>query len=147
MAKQDLTPLDPSGVLPHTGSAVLIDAIVDAGDGEITAIATITARHPYLVAGHGVPAWVGIELMAQTAAAHSGLIAQRSGGTLRRGMLLGTRHYQAQVAWFAEGTRLVIHAAREFGDTGAMAACRCRIEADGATLAEATLIIYEEASA
>jgi predicted hotdog family 3-hydroxylacyl-ACP dehydratase len=91
-----------------------------------------------------VPAWAGIELMAQAAAAHSGGNAQRSGGAPRRGMLLGTRHYQAQVAWFAEGSRLVIHDAREFGATGAMAACRCQIEIDGVTRAEATLITYEE---
>jgi predicted hotdog family 3-hydroxylacyl-ACP dehydratase len=138
---------NPAELLPHAGPAVLIDEIIRDTDDGIEAASTITAAHPFFVAGHGVPAWVGIELMAQAIAAHSGLAGQRTQRAPRRGMLLGTRHYQGHVAWFAEGARLAIHAVREFGHEGGMAACQCRIEAAGKTLAEATLIIIEENAA
>lgn len=136
----------PSELLPHTGRAVLIDAIVDDTDEGIDASATITAAHPFFVVGHGVPTWVGIELMAQAVAAHSGLFGRRTQCAPRRGMLLGTRRYQSHVPWFVEGMRLDIHAAVTFGQEGGMAACSCYIDSDGKTLAEATIIIIEEAA-
>ncbi len=137
----------PAELLPHSGRAVLIDEIVEDTDAGIVASATITAAHPFFVAGHGVPAWVGIELMAQAIAAHSGLLGRRTQRAPRRGMLLGTRRYRGHVAWFAEGLRLRIHVATTFGEEGGMAACASRIDGDGRTLAEATIIIIEEDAA
>lgn len=136
---------EPAELLPHTGRAVLLDEIVDDTGDNIVAAATITAAHPFFVAGHGVPAWVGIELMAQAIAAHSGLLGQRTQRAPRRGMLLGTRRYRSHAPWFAEGTHLDVHAEVTFGQEGSsMAACACRIDSDGRTLAEATIIIVEE---
>lgn len=134
----------PRDVLPHTGRAVLLDEILDDGDDHLVAAATITPSHPFFVEGHGVPVWVGIELMAQAIAAHAGLAGRRANRAPRRGMLLGTRHYHGHVAWFPVGARLVIHVEREFGDSGGAAACRCRIDCDGAVAAEATITIIEE---
>lgn len=137
----------PTQLLPHTDRAVLLDEIVHDTDDGVEAAALITAAHPFFVAGHGVPVWVGIELMAQAIAAHAGLAGQRAGRGPRRGMLLGTRHYQGYVPWFAEGSRLSIHANREFGNNGSLAACECRIACAGDTLAEATIVIIEEEDA
>lgn len=135
----------PTELLPHTGRAVLIDAIVDNTDTGATAIATITPAHPYFVAGRGVPAWAGIEIMAQAIAAHAALCGCETGAHApRRGMLLGTRHYDGHVPWFAEGTRLIIRADRHFAHDGGMSACECRIDTADRTLAEATIIILEE---
>ncbi len=133
----------PARLLPHTGPAVLIDEILEDTDDGIRALARITATHPFFVAGHGVPVWVGIEIMAQAVAAHAGLTGQRAGRAPRMGMLLGARRYQGHVPWFAEGERLEIHAQATFGKEGGMAACECRIDCDGRTIAEATIIIME----
>ncbi len=136
----------PARLLPHAGSAVLLDAILANSDKHAVAAAAITAAHPYFVAGHGVPAWVGMEMMAQVIAAHAALDADSAGhATPRRGMLLGTRHYDGRVAWFAEGMQLAIHAARTFGHGGGVGACACRIEAAGTLLAQATIVILEQA--
>lgn len=137
----------PAELLPHSGRAVLIDEILADDDDGIVAAAVITATHPFFVAGRGVPVWVGIELMAQAIAAHSGLLGRRTQRSPRRGMLLGTRRYQGHTPWFVEGARLSIHAAATFGQEGGMAACACRIESDGRLLAEATIIIIEENAA
>lgn len=131
-------------LLPHAGRAVLIDAVLDNTDTDITVTAEVTSDHPFFVAGHGVPAWVGIEMMAQAFAVHAGLSDGGGSHAPRSGMLLGTRHYHARVAWFAEGSRLVIHAARGFVHDSGMAACECRIESETRLLAEATIIILEE---
>lgn len=131
-------------LLPHTGRAVLLDEIVHDSDDAIEVAVLVTANHPFFVAGHGVPVWVGIELMAQAIAAHAGLAGLGGGRGPRRGMLLGTRHFQGHVPWFAEGARLRIHAHREFGNDGGLAACECHIECDGEMLAEATIVIVEE---
>ncbi|HET6655860.1 MAG TPA: 3-hydroxylacyl-ACP dehydratase [Gammaproteobacteria bacterium] len=134
----------PADLLPHAGPAVLLDEILSDRDDIIEAAVSITAAHPFFIAGHGVPAWVGIELMAQAVAAHGGLSGRRAGRAPRRGMLLGTRRYEASVPWFEEGARLIIRAEREFGGEGGMAACTCRIDCGGQTLAEARLTIIEE---
>lgn len=133
----------PGQLLPHRGPAVLIDEILHQDAAGIRVRAAITAGHPFFEAGHGVPAWAGIEMMAQAVAAHAGLLGQRVGRGPRPGMLLGTRRYRADVAWFAEGEALDIYAATAFGQEGGMAACDCRIACDGRILAEATIIIME----
>lgn len=137
----------PSQLLPHTGRAVLIDDILEHSDQGVHVLARITSGHPFFVAGHGVPVWVGIEMMAQAVAAQAGLLGQRAGRGPRQGMLLGTRRYQGHVSWFAEGDLLDIHADTAFGKEGGMAACACRIDSRGETVAEATIIIMEGAVA
>ncbi|HEX7339136.1 MAG TPA: 3-hydroxylacyl-ACP dehydratase [Rhodanobacteraceae bacterium] len=133
-------------LLPHTGRAILVDAVSAHTDSTTTATVTITPAHAYFENGHGVPAWVGIEMMAQVIAAHGALEARAHDDTRpRQGMLLGTRHYDGRVAWFAEGARLDVHIERSFGHNGGgMAACDCRIEQAGRVLATATVIIVEQ---
>ena len=130
-------------LVPHRGRALLIDAVLEATPESIWVAAQITRDHPYFVTAHGVPSWVGIELMAQAAAAHAGLNVCRTHNTPRGGMLLGTRRYRAIVAYFAEGAQLEIFARREFNAESGLAACACKISGDGNTLAEATLIVME----
>lgn len=130
-------------LLPHQGRAVLIDEVLAESRDSIRVTAHITRQHPFFVDGHGVPGWVGIELMAQAIAAHAGLNGLRAQRPPRKGMLLGTRRYQMHADYFPEGTRLEIQAEREFGGDAGMAACACRIHSGGQLLAEATLIIVE----
>jgi predicted hotdog family 3-hydroxylacyl-ACP dehydratase len=130
-------------LLPHQGPAVLIDEVLNDSENSISVAANVTREHPFFVTSHGVPSWVGIELMAQAIAAHAGLSGRRLRRPPRVGMLLGTRRYLATTSYFEEGSRLEIKANREFGDTGGIAACKCSILCEGRTLAEASLIIIE----
>lgn len=132
-----------SELIPHRGRAALIDEVLADSEHSIRTAAHISSAHPFFVAGHGVPSWVGIELMAQTIAAHAGLSGRRDQRAPRAGMLLGTRRYQTSTPWFREGARLEILAEREFGDSGGLAACACSIQCDGQTLAQASIIIVE----
>lgn len=130
-------------LVPHSGRALLIDAVLEATPDSIRVAAHIMRTHLYFIAGHGVPSWVGIELMAQAAAAHAGLNARRTRGAPPRGMLLGTRHYRTKAAYFAEGAQLEIFVHREFNGESGVMACACEISCGGNTLAEATLIVME----
>ena len=130
-------------LLPHRGTAVWLDAVLEKSANHIRTRACITSKHTLFVAGQGVPAWAGIEFMAQAAAAHAGLDNRDAGHPPRMGLLLGTRRYQAHTAYFPEGAQLEILAEREFGDSGSIGACRCTIASAGRILASATLIILE----
>lgn len=132
-------------LLPHSGPAVLLDAVLEDTPQKIRARATIRSSHPYFVAGRGVPAWVGIELMAQAAAAHAGLKARGSQKSPNAGMLLGTRRFEVRAPWFEEGMELEVTAEQEFGATGegGVSACVCAILSGGRTLAAATLVVLE----
>lgn len=130
-------------LVPHQGRAVLIDAVLADSENNVRAVAHITAEHPFFMVGRGVPSWVGIELMAQTIAAHAGLAGRRQGRAPRAGMLLGTRRYHAELSYFPEGARLEIEAERSYGGDGDLAACDCRIQCDGEILVKATIIIVE----
>lgn len=130
-------------LLPHQGRAVLIDKVLMDTENSIRVTARISSEHPFFVTGHGVPSWVGIELMAQAIAAHAGIGARRSQQPPRVGMLLGTRRFHTGSLYFRDGARLEILAEREYGDAGGIAACACTILCEGRTLAKATLIIVE----
>jgi 3-oxoacyl-[acyl-carrier-protein] synthase-1 len=131
-------------LLPHSGPAVLLDAVLEQQPDSLRARVRIGPQHPYFEAGRGVPVWVGIELMAQAIAAHAGFISLSGQSAPRKGMLLGTRRYEASVSYFPEGAELEVEARREFGeDHGGLAACVCRISSGGRQLAEATLIIVQ----
>jgi predicted hotdog family 3-hydroxylacyl-ACP dehydratase len=132
-----------SELLPHRGTAVLLDAVLEDNQDDIRARVRIGPQHPYFEPGRGVPVWVGIELMAQAIAAHAGLSSRRSQTPPKKGMLLGTRRFEASTAYFAEGADLFVEARREFGGDSEIAACACSIISGGKTLATATIIIVE----
>ncbi len=130
-------------LVPHAGRAVLIDTVLEDTPDSIRVSARVRPESPYCVPGLGLPAWVGIELMAQAIAAHAGLGARRERKPPRAGMLLGTRRFEAAAAYFPEGAELEVRAQRDFGDDGGLAACACTILSGDRILAQATIIIVE----
>ena len=95
-------------------------------------------------AGLGVPAWVGIEYMAQTVALYAGICAKQAGTDIRMGFLLGTRRYQAATDYFRLGSLLqtTVH---EVWQDGNMAVFDCQIccNEGGRQLAEAHLNVFQ----
>ncbi len=120
-------------LLPQSGGMALLDQVLDAGDNHLTA--KLTVRDDGLFSGldHTVPAWIGIEYMAQTVAAYSGYQSKRSGQPIQIGFLLGTRHYQCSVGSFACGTRLSVHVEKVMEGANDMLVFDCRIEGETIT--------------
>jgi predicted hotdog family 3-hydroxylacyl-ACP dehydratase len=127
-------------LLPHAGEMVLLDAVVEAGDERIACRRTVRADGLFEDAA-GLPAWAGVELMAQAVAAWAGWQARREGRPVRLGFLLGTRHYRCDVDAFPPGTELRVEALRSFHADNGMGVFACRIDSP-AGAAEANLNVF-----
>jgi predicted hotdog family 3-hydroxylacyl-ACP dehydratase len=128
-------------LLPHSESMVLLDEVVEWGDGWAVAAVRVAEDTAFFEPGVGVPSWVGIEYMAQTVAMYVGICAKRESKPIRIGLLLGTRSYKAGCSHFRLGTRPRIRV-QEIWRDAQMASFECHIE-DGERLADATLNLFQ----
>ena len=117
-------------LLPHRGSMLLTDEVLSYQADSIVTRATASAE--------GMPAWMGLELMAQAAAACAGMEARRAGSAPRRGMLVGCRAYRAASPSFS-GV-LTIRASRTASDESGFSVFDCTVSAaSGEALATGTI--------
>jgi predicted hotdog family 3-hydroxylacyl-ACP dehydratase len=128
-------------LLPHGPEAILLHVVIACTDTGCVAGVTIGPDSPFRQ-DNGVPAHVGVEYMAQACAAFSGLQALRAGAAPRMGFLLGTRHYQATRAWFADGAQLAVAVDLVYRDDD-IGVFDCCIRSDDETIASAQLIVAE----
>ena len=119
-------------LLPHRGRAVLLDRVL-SHDG-LTTVCAVDPRASTLYRGRdgSVPSYVGLEYMAQTVAAHGGLLDRAAGRAARPGLFLGSRRLEFSVAGFAAGRPLEASARHLRGSTGALA-FDCTVRSAGAS--------------
>ncbi len=98
-------------LVPHSGKMSLLDNIVEYRDGWLRAEVSITADSMF-ADEHGVPAWIGIEYMAQTVAAFVGADARQKGEPVKIGFLLGTRRFNTNITYFVLGQKIMIRIKR-----------------------------------
>lgn len=130
-------------LLPHRGDMLLADRVLDCD--EVSAVTEYTPRRAawYAADDGAMPAWLGIELMAQAIAVHVGMRKRLAGLPPALGALLGTRRFAATVSAFDAGQPLRIEAKLNFRDESGLGAYECAI-ADGARqLATATVKVFE----
>lgn len=120
-----------------------LERLVKAEEEVVETVATPSEGAWYVERGQGMPAWLGIELMAQTIAAHVGLRGWREGKPPKPGVLLGCRLYQAKVASFPAGAALRVTARLAYRDETGFGAYDCSIRMGDAELASGTLKVYE----
>ena len=98
--------------LPHRAPMLLLDRVVNVTDDSVTCTVALTRNGvlaPFLTAEGDLPAWFGVEIMAQTVGIWSGFHArQRSDTVIRPGMLLGGRGYASRTATFTADSILHI---------------------------------------
>ncbi|MBE1159943.1 3-hydroxylacyl-ACP dehydratase [Dyella acidiphila] len=128
-------------VLPHAGEMILLDRIEALHSERIVCSRTLRAGGMFQDAHGNLPAWAGVELMAQAIAAWSGCRARAEQQPVQLGFLLGTRQYRCNAEVFPLGACLRIEAERDFHDEHGMAVFSCRIDA-GELHAEARLNVY-----
>lgn len=130
-------------ILPHRGSMLLLDRVIDA-DAENAWTEYTPRREAWYADPDGnMPAWIGIELMAQAVAAQVSLLKRREGLPLKLGALLGTRRYTSSCHVFLADTPLRIHAKMILCDANGLGAYECCIDSQGKQLASANLKVYE----
>jgi predicted hotdog family 3-hydroxylacyl-ACP dehydratase len=130
-------------LVPHRGAMLWLTRLVSGGRDAVEAEAFVPRDAWYLDERGAVPAWLGIELMAQALAAHVGLQGWLAGKPPRPGVLLGCRAYRAEAAALPAGTPLRVRAALVYRDETGFGAYDCVLEAGGRELACATLKVYE----
>jgi predicted hotdog family 3-hydroxylacyl-ACP dehydratase len=130
-------------VLPHAGRMLLLTRVVDHDEDRTTCLVALAEDSPFCGPDRLVPAWVGLEYMAQCVAAHAGLQARARGEPIRIGLLLGSRRIEIRTAAFAVGQALEVHARRLWAgrELGSFA-CRVVDRASGTLLVEGTLSVF-----
>lgn len=118
-------------LLPHAGDMILIEQILSFDDEQIHTRLTVTPGGLFNRTDGSLPAWVGIELMAQSVAAYAGCHARARGDAVELGFLLGTRKFECNVEHFPVGTELTIHGVRSLEDDSGMGVFECHINAPG----------------
>ena len=118
-------------LLPHAGDMILIEQILSFDDEQIHTRLTVKPGGLFNRADGSLPAWVGIELMAQSVAAYAGCHARARGDAVELGFLLGTRKFECNVEHFPAGTELSIHGVRSLEDDSGMGVFECHITAPG----------------
>jgi len=118
-------------LLPHAGDMILIDQVLAFDEEQIRTRLTVRADGLFNRPDGSLPAWVGIELMAQSVAAYAGCRARRNGNPVELGFLLGTRKFDCNVEHFPVGCELNIHALRSLEDDNGMGVFECHLTGDG----------------
>ena len=130
-------------VVPHTGTMVLLDQIDHWDDLELQASVTIRADAPFVESDQGMPAWVGIELMAQTIAAFGGCRARRIGQPVKIGFLVGSRCYTASHAYFPLGAQLQVKVKEIVSGDQGLSVFECTLQGPDELGASANINVFQ----
>lgn len=128
--------------IPHRGAMRLVDRVLEV-DGEHVVAEVDVPFDGLFVRDGQVPAWIGIEYMAQAVAAWAGARARERGGAPRPGLLLGTRKYEVQCDGFPSGSLLRVEARCEMVGANGLGLFDCRIVMDGRDAAVARISVID----
>jgi predicted hotdog family 3-hydroxylacyl-ACP dehydratase len=137
----DTSAIPVAELVPHGPGMTVIDKL-ESYEAERSVASADVRAHGVFFEGHGVPAWAGIEYMAQTVAAHAGAEARLRGARPTVGLLVGTRAYRSDVAEFPLGSRLTI-TVRPLAAEAGFASFECSIALGAAApVAQAVINTY-----
>lgn len=130
-------------MLPHKSSMVLVDRLISNNDCSAVVEAIIKDDYPFTSGPIGT--WVGLELIAQSAAILSKLTKQVNADKVALGFLLGSRSFTAHVPQFAPGQKVSVEVEVEpAGEGQVMINAHGRVKAlSGDVICEGSLTLYE----
>lgn len=137
--------LNIAELTPHAGPMLLLDGVLDASEDHLVSELTVRADGLFDTL-ESVPAYLGLEYMAQTIAAFSGYQARQRGKETKPGFLLGTRRFNTNVSRFPCGTKVSVSVNRVVHGESGMAAFECSVKGSGIEQF-ATLSVYEPPNA
>ena len=128
----------------HRESMLLLDQLIDIGPEFILCEWKVLDSNEFIVPGSGVPAYVGVEYMAQCIAVLAGARARVRGLTPPLGFLLGTRHYLAGIQYFNVGETYRVACKELIRDAEGMGSYDCQIMLCDRSVAEGRLTVLEK---
>ena len=143
------TQFDPElyELIPHRPPMLLINHVHDLNKNRSEAIVTCDEESPfYQSEGGGVPSWIGLEYMGQTAALIAGYQLKHGLSKPHLGFLLGARDYKVEVAYFKAGENLLVKCAEAALVGESLATFDCTIESleTKQQLASANLSVFRK---
>lgn len=133
-------------ILPHKGDAILIDGVLDynLADGELTSYVNITENSRFFNKEVNlVPIWVGMEYMAQSIGALSGIYAQTENKPVELGFVIGTRDYECFASGFQNEDYLEVKIKQLFFDSN-LGSFDCVILKNKRELVKAQLNVFKQ---
>ena len=127
-------------LLSHRGKMLLIDKVISFDEQSLTS-QVIVRNDSMFDNGVTVPAWLGIEYMAQTIGAYQGMMDKIANRSIQVGFLLGTRRYTCDASHFNVGEVLTIHVKRIMEDQG-LGVFKCQI-VNPDLLVDANINVYQ----
>lgn len=120
-------------LIPHRPPMLLINNVLEVNDTSSSARVIVDEHASFFEAKKGVPAWIGLEYMGQTAALIAGHQLQLGKVGPHLGFLLGTRSFKVSCDYFAPGSYKVCCAEKALvGDELATFTCSIETEPDDA---------------
>ncbi|AHF65554.1 ApeP family dehydratase [Pseudomonas cichorii] len=114
-------------LIPHAADMILIDQVLSFDEEQIQTKVTVRPDGLFSQPDGSLPAWIGVELMAQSVAAYAGCQARLKGEPIQLGFLLGSRKFECNVGHFPAGSELTIQATRSLQDDSGMGVFECNL--------------------
>lgn len=130
--------------VPHRGSMLLIERLLDAGAEHAVAQVKVP-RDGMFNQLRGVPSWVALEYMAQTVAAWAGWSAQTRGEPIKLGFLLGSRKFETSQSFMHPGSVLRVCVQCELFGSNGLGMFDCRVLEQENVIAQAKISVFEPA--
>jgi predicted hotdog family 3-hydroxylacyl-ACP dehydratase len=121
----------------------LLDRVLEVGPDSAVCSCVVDENNPFFCAQQGVPAWIGIEFMAQSIAVSAGARAVLAHEPLPLGLLLGTMAYHTRIERFDPAATYLAHCRNLVKDDHGLGAFDCTISLGGETIAAARLTVKE----
>lgn len=133
-------------LIPHRPPMLLINQIVSLSSTTSKARVLIDENTPFYQLGKGVPSWIGIEYMGQTAALIAGFQQREGTSKPHLGFLLGSRKYQTERDYFKLEEHLIISCqeAAVVGESLATFSCTISTQESEQMVAKAMLSVFRK---
>jgi len=118
---------NPMELIPHRPPMLLIEEVLNVSNERAESLLWLSTDSPFYVPERGVPNWVGLEYMGQTAALIAGYQQQTGQCLPHLGFLLGCREYLSEVTHFKAGTCLHVQAEQSTVVGESLATFKCTI--------------------
>jgi len=128
----------------HRPPMLLLDRLVEIGPKHAICEWRVREGDVFLTPDRGVPAYIGVEYMAQCNAVYAGARERVYGFPPKLGLLLGTRHFKADVHYFEVGSTYQVKCLELVRNAEGTASFDCQIFCNGKTIVNARLAVLQK---
>jgi predicted hotdog family 3-hydroxylacyl-ACP dehydratase len=128
----------------HRKPMLLLHKLVQIGPESAVCEFRVEQDNAFLLPDLGVPAYIGIEYMAQCIAVHAGACERVQGFQPPLGLLLGTRNYRASVQYFSPNAIYIVECQELISNPDGLASFQCNIQSEGRVLVDARLSVLQK---